>query len=190
MKKRLVLILMLIGLLAFGAGLGTYAWFTSSATSENNVFETGTLEIGGIGNSEFTTNLNNGNNIYPGWEAGKKITVTNTGSLDLMYRIKDIEYVSGSKILFDGKYKEDNNNRQDWNYLQVSFGDDENWYYINQLKNYYIGKIYTDNRDGNFYIKFRLPEKADNKYQGKNVTLKFNLEATQIGNTSWQIPKN
>lgn len=48
MKKRMILALMLIGVLAIGAGLGTYAWFTTKAVSKDNQLNVGTFMFEGV----------------------------------------------------------------------------------------------------------------------------------------------
>ncbi|WP_202708156.1 TasA family protein [Sporosalibacterium faouarense] len=94
MKKRLVLSLLLVGLLAFSAGMGTFAWFASQATSSNNTFAAGTLTVslegqdteqndfsidGPIQPGDIVTRDSNGD---PGYAT---IEIVNSGSLDLGY---------------------------------------------------------------------------------------------------------
>lgn len=108
MKKRLVLTLMLIGLLAFGAGLGTYAWFTSTATSTDNVFETGTLNLDVNNNNgePFALNLGTINNMQPGDLTDEvSVNIKNDGSLDLVWFGKII--LLGDTKLAEALYVED-----------------------------------------------------------------------------------
>lgn len=45
MNKKLLISLVLVGCIAIGAGLATYAWFTSNATSTANTINTGELKF-------------------------------------------------------------------------------------------------------------------------------------------------
>ncbi|WP_069650494.1 TasA family protein [Caloranaerobacter ferrireducens] len=177
MKKRLVLIMILIGLLAFGIGMGTYAWFTSSVTSTNNVFKTGTLKIKNPGNGVFASGILNVNNIYPGWIGQKDITITNAGTLDFKFKLYNITLKSpdnsSDNILYSGEYG-----------LRVSF-DNKTWYKVNEIKNYEFGEITTDQGTKTITVYYKLPKAAGNDYQGKSVTLEFNFVATQTENKGW-----
>ncbi|WP_162991271.1 TasA family protein [Biomaibacter acetigenes] len=85
MRRNIIISLVLIGLLAFGIGFGTFAWFTSSATSQNNTFTAGTLKLNENGLSGFT-NLGNIGNIAPGDSTDEvSVVIENTGSLDLAW---------------------------------------------------------------------------------------------------------
>ncbi len=101
MKKRMILVLALIGVLAFGAGLGTYAWFTAQVKSENNLFETGTFEIDGqYGQQTKDGTIFNATGMKPGDGATTftEFEITNTGSLDMDVRAIvtiDKSYVNG-----------------------------------------------------------------------------------------------
>ncbi len=170
MKKRLFLTLVLVGLLAFGVGMGTFAWFTSTATSTDNVFETGTLDIMGPGESGIVADMAVGN-IYPSWTSGAKtITVTNSGSLDFKYRIS-VEALT-ENILYDGDTP-----------LQVSVNDGD-FVDIDEMGYVELGDI-DAGQTGTFTIEFKLPQEADNDYQDADATFSFVFDATQIGNTGW-----
>ncbi len=176
MSKKALLSLLLIGVLAFGAGLGTYAWFTSQATSTDNVFETGTLVIDNPGNGEFTSGILAVDNIYPSWTGNKTITITNSGSLDFQFRLNNIT-LKGSNddagILYNGS-----------NGLEVSF-DNATWYKANAVSNIVFGTITATEDTQNITVYYRLPSAANNDYQGKTAELEFNFLATQVGNDTW-----
>ncbi|HHW02266.1 MAG TPA: hypothetical protein GXX35_05595 [Thermoanaerobacterales bacterium] len=85
MRRNIIISLVLIGLLAFGIGFGTFAWFTSSATSQNNTFTAGTLKLNENGMSGFT-NLGNIGNMAPGDVTNEvSLVIENTGSLNLAW---------------------------------------------------------------------------------------------------------
>lgn len=86
MNKKLIISLVMIGILAFGAGLGTYAWFTSTATSTGNTYQSGTLAIDVDGSLENDNKfeLLSADNIAPGDVIGEKtIEIDNRGSLNI-----------------------------------------------------------------------------------------------------------
>lgn len=170
MKKSLLISLVLIGVMAFGLGIGTYAYFTSQATSEDNTFATGTLVIDSPGT--LTTAEMGVDNIYPGWSDSRGVTVHNSGSLEFKYRVRvDSDPLVGNP-LYDGDTP-----------LQVSF-DGVNYTDIDALDYVELGTIAAGG-DGTFNIYFKLPEAADNDYQGAEATLTFVFDATQVGNPGW-----
>lgn len=168
MKKRALLSLLLIGVLAFGAGLGTYAWFTSQATSTDNVFETGTLKIDDNGNVQQILEIEN---IYPSWTSEvKTITVENTGSLEFKYRMS-VEALTNNP-LYDGDTP-----------LQVKVNDND-FVDINKLGYVELGNIGAG-QNGTFTIQFKLPKEANNDYQNARADFTFVFDATQVQNTGW-----
>lgn len=168
MNKKLVISLVLIGVLAFGAGLGSYAWFTSTATSSDNLFETGTLVIDV--DSPLVT-VADFDNIYPSWNSGvKDYAVRNEGTLDLKYRMR-VEGPAGN-LLFDGPTP-----------LQVSI-DGAPFVDIDQAGTVEIGQIAAGQTDA-LQLQFRLPEEADNDYQEETASFTFVFEATQVDNPGW-----
>ncbi|MFA5523529.1 MAG: TasA family protein [Tissierellales bacterium] len=168
MSKKALLSLLLIGVLAFGAGLGTFAWFTSQATSTDNVFETGTLIIG---ENEEIEHILTVENIYPSWESEvKEIEVKNTGSLEFKYRMS-VEALIGN-LLYDGTTP-----------LQVKVDNGE-FTDINDLGYVELGTI-KPSETGTFEIQFRLPQEADNEYQDAQASITFVFDATQVNNETW-----
>lgn len=168
MSKKALLSLLLIGVLAFGAGLGTFAWFTSQATSTDNVFETGTLKIG---DNEAIQEILTVENIYPEWTSeAKTITVENTGSLKFKYRMS-VEALTDN-ILYDGITP-----------LQVKVNESA-FVDIDELGYVDLGEIEAG-ASGTFTIQFMLPKEANNDYQDKDANFTFVFDATQVQNTGW-----
>lgn len=168
MSKKALLSLLLIGVLAFGAGLGTYAWFTSQATSTDNVFETGTLKIGTDGDVQQILNVGN---IHPNWESEvKTITVQNTGSLEFKYRMS-VEALTNN-LLYDGDTP-----------LQVEVNNG-GFVDINELGFVSLGNI-AAGESATFTIQFKLPKEANNDYQNASADFTFVFDATQVQNTGW-----
>lgn len=181
-KRRMLIFIILIALLAFGAGIGTYAYFTSSVTSEGNVFTAGTLIIGG-GNADGSINSSlQFSNIAPGIEFGvaKTIIVKNTGSLPFKYRVS-ASRTSGDDAV--GSF---------YNTLIVKVdtkvGDSYQKLYEKNLKDLNGDIINSDlAADATEEIQFTvyLPDNAGNEYQGKTATANFVFEATQTNNNGW-----
>lgn len=167
MSKKLIISLMLIGILAFGAGLGTFAYFTSTATSSDNVFETGTLVIDNPGT--LTTDLEV-DNIYPTWTTSKTVTVHNSGSLVFKYRMS-VTPLTGN-ILYDGATP-----------LQVSVNGDT-WTNIDDLGYVELGQI-AAGTEGTFTIGFKLPAEANNDYQDATADFDIVFDATQVENPGY-----
>lgn len=72
MKKSKIISLLLVGLLAFGAGLGTFALFSTQVSSDGNTFDTARFEIRpiGKGGSDFQTKQFEVKDMHPLQEGG------------------------------------------------------------------------------------------------------------------------
>lgn len=97
MKAKISLMLIAVMIIGLFGGIGTYAWFTSSATSTENTFDAGSLEIEKIQYGEtptplFSTSYDDPtwNDLYAVglWYPGKKVggsdrslTIHNSGTL-------------------------------------------------------------------------------------------------------------
>jgi len=177
MKIKVILSLILVGILAFAAGLGTVAYFTSQATSDDNVFQTGTLIIGAPDNGT-NEGVFSFNNWYPGYSETKSIEVKNLGSLPFKYRIKaditansgadlsdvlDVVITAGGTQIFSGTLKK-----------LVSDG-----YVTNDVL------TLNPNTSQPLSIYVKMQETAGNPYQAASATVKFTFEATQTNNPGW-----
>lgn len=171
MKKKAIISLVLIAMLAFGIGAGSFAWFTSQATSTDNVFTAGTLTIdspGTIATSDLGVS-----NIYPSWNESKTVTVHNNGSLDFKYRMS-VQALT-ENILYDGTTPLQ---------VKVNGGDWENINALGVDGYIELGTIAAGG-DDTFTIAFRLPEAANDTYQAASGTFSFVFDATQTTNPGW-----
>lgn len=98
-KRKLIAIIISAAVVLAGTGIGTYAWFTSKASSAKQTFKSGKLVIdvnGTLGSTdpaEFTIPFSNTGNIKPGDTLTEStdgtgelstITIKNTGSLPVI----------------------------------------------------------------------------------------------------------
>jgi len=176
MSKKLIISLVMIGILAFGAGLGSYAWFTSEAVSSDNVFETGTLKIGDEeGEGRIVPTELGFDKIFPSWERTYSVEVENNGSLEFKYGIESITLKEGSELLYKGP-----------NGLEISF-DGTTFMSLDKVDYQYLGRI-AAGKKGSFDVTFRLPYTAGDEFQGLSATLIINFYATQVeNNDKWPI---
>lgn len=89
MNKKSIAALAIAATMTLGVGASSYAWFTSSATSSNNVFMTGKLKAG-IGSQWKTLQSGNinVNNMQPGDSKTLTVSVNNDSStLDMKYML-------------------------------------------------------------------------------------------------------
>lgn len=157
MKKKLVVSLLLIGILAFAIGAGTFAYFTSQATSENNSFVAGTLAISA--GDLATTGTVPVDNLYPGMPTKNgSFTVQNTGSLPAKLKIT----TNTNGALFEGTTPA-----------------------IVNLTNYTEGEELAAGASKTFTFTLDMPANAGNAYQGATGTLSFTVDATQTNNPGW-----
>lgn len=168
MNKKILISVLLIVLLAFGAGLGTMAWFTSNVKSDDNVLVAGTLVLND-GESITVQQLGEVNlgNMQPGDEEQFQFAIKNNGSLDLKYRLR-LTDISGG--LTEGEYP-----------LEISY-DGENWEVIND--DYSDDFILAAEAEDTHILHIRFPQLAGNEYQEATGQFTIIAEATQI-NAPW-----
>lgn len=189
MNRKVILSLLLVGVLAFGAGIGTFAYFTSSTSSTGNTFTAGRLVITNWNPGNFVAGLNV-RNIYPGFISPlHTVEVHNEGTLPLKYKISVNE---SDSILYTGTYP-----------LQVRIVQGgtavREWVDIDRMREVELPQSIqpddpatpdVDEGIGRFEIQYRMPEKAGNDYQGATADLTFVFNATQVENygTGWNPP--
>lgn len=89
MRLKLSLIMLLVIVLGLLGGIGTYAWFTSSVSSEKNQIITGTIEIEGDNTTEpvplFKTYYDGDDSVYDVglWYPGKELLGENARNFTL-----------------------------------------------------------------------------------------------------------
>lgn len=174
MKTRVIISLVLIGILAFGAGFATVAYFTSQATSEDNVFETGTLIIG-VPNAGSNSGVFDIGNWQPGDSETADITVNNLGSLPMKYRLRaefsdegeeaaalkdilDAVITKGDTVIFSGKLS------------ALAAG-------------VVVNEDFAAGASEVLTFTISMPVDAGNEYQGASATAKFIFDATQTNRT-------
>jgi len=166
MRMKVLISLILIAAMAFGIGAGSYAWFTSTAKSEDNVFTAGTLEIEANEKYSFTKDIDN---IYPSWEDSNTITIKNVGTLPLKFKVT---MTASDGDLFKGEYP-----------LQISINGGP---YVNvgEFEPFVYNNLDRDS-EIDLVMSYRFPEGAGNDYQGATGTLSFTIDATQTENPGW-----
>lgn len=177
MKKRNVVLissLVLAVLLVVG---GTMAWFTAETKPVANKFKTGTvkIEVNDIFDTEAAQNVN------PGDEYSKVVSVTNKGTKDAYIRVKltpewqgglpnviDVETPEQEMAVLMAKYPLLNNG---WVY-----NASDGWYY-------YTSVVEAGDSTPNIIEKVKFEGKyMENDYQGKKFTLTVEAGAIQASN--------
>jgi len=112
-SKRLLISLSLIAMMAFAVGMGTYAYFTSQATSTSNAFTAGTLTVGLTANTSTTTPFSVSGELQPGDIVTKSdantvgptvIEIKNNGTLNLAEVYKFVTEETGTHKLSNMLY--------------------------------------------------------------------------------------
>lgn len=155
-KGRFLTSFMIIGLVAALMAGATMAVFTSTATNENNIFETGTLEVAAddqVYGGEIEVA-----NMAPGDEFEGSFVVSNIGSLELYYKVTAI--ASGDLFELDDNHAYVTILTNETGVLDPAGGS-------------------TPAKTVTFKIIF--PEEAGDAYQGKSGTLQFKVDAVQTG---------
>lgn len=195
-NKKIYLSLLVIGMAATVAGAGTWAYFTDTATSTENTFTAGVLDLkvgettsGGISNENFSVY-----NVMPGdsYKDAGQITVRNNCSVDgyLSARISSLKgNESLAKDLTIYIYDNDPNQWGGWaheiaevNSLNVSDNYDLfDYYYGNGHNGYYTNDIYLSAWDSQtFYFEYSVPYGSEeDDYQGQSCSFNIEFKLTQ-----------
>lgn len=181
MKKKVLVSFLLIGLLAFGLGMGTVAWFTASVTSEGNTFTAGTFELNDTfeGYEHTLFNMTDQTVVQPGYpHTLTPLTVTNTGSLDMLLDAElVVEVVAPDAAASEEMF-----------YVNIVITGDvtynsNGWIPILQFKND-LETLFTDlefDSEDAFVLSgsLKLHENAENEYQGATLTVDLVINGKQ-----------
>jgi len=155
-KGRFLASFMIIGLVAALMAGATYAVFTSTSTNEGNIFETGNLEVA-AGDQVYGGEIEV-DNMAPGDEIEGSFVVSNSGSLELYYKVTAI---------VDGDL----------------FELDDNHAYVAEINNQ--TGVLAPEGSATVTYKIVFPEEAGDNYQGVGGTLKFKVDAVQTANHNY-----
>lgn len=183
-KKSLVLMtsVMLVALLIVG---GTMAWFTAETGTASNDFKAGTLKIKLVDCFNFC----GAQNVNPGDCYDKDVYVYNYGTKRAFVRIaKDMAFEGGLDLdvveyTLGSGWVEDDNYFYYTQELGPKFRRGNRWYYPTTTK------LFADNQNGK-NICFNGPNMG-NQYQGKKFTINVKAEAIQVTNgaalAEWKV---
>jgi predicted ribosomally synthesized peptide with SipW-like signal peptide len=161
MKTKMFMSMLVIALAAALVGGATMAWFTDTATNEANTFTAGNLDVA-AGPQTYTVAINN---MAPGDTINGSFTVTNTGTLNLKYKVtantdgatnpNSLFRTGGATVTFTGGTE--------------------------------TGTIAATDPDSLVTVTYTvaLPSSAGNAFQGDSGTLSFTVDATQPNNPGW-----
>ena len=178
MKKKVILSLVTVAMVAALAVAGTMAWFTGSA-NVTNVFKAGSVAVEIYENNEGPSsgNMDFDSDFVPGDTQPKEVTFKSTGNSDSYLRVK----VTPSWTAADGQtvLSADNVgidfNTGDW--VKGIVNDEFDGYY------YYDGILETDGFTSALFSNVTFtPGDNDNPYQGATLTIQIEVEAIQAEN--------
>lgn len=172
-RTKMILGLLLVAALMIGVTFSTYAFFTSEARSNNNVFDTATLKITAtdVKGEVATMNLEN---IWPGEEGGKTgtIVIKNDGTMDLKYKVS-AQHSKGNKDLYNSLY------------VKITRPNGAIAYEgkLNELNGYLMNSNLGVKKSEKLTFKVTLDPTANNTLQGVDTVVSFVFDATQWDNT-------
>jgi|GEM_PF-3394315 len=185
MRKGILLSVLGFGLSAFLMGSATMAWFTHSTTDTPSTFASGTIQIAAAHN---TWTLDIGN-MAPDQTVSTVMTVTNTGTLDMKYRMyasytpegSDPVVIAANDKLF--KALEVNVKDPSGTYIWATPKKLDQFIVTNAIAR--MGGLAANGGHEDLTIEITLPETAGNEVAGKRGSITFHFDATQIGNSGW-----
>lgn len=183
MNKKALLALLLVGVLAFGAGMGTVAYYTQTFNSGSNQITTADWQVSANGLLSTTANFEvDGNNIAPGRSGVEEFSIDKTGTeVAVEYRMtittSKVEGTENDEFLFrDGtpvilnlvKYDDEGN-------YEVIYGN------VKSGMEYLV----IPNDDNTKYgIEYAWPWETSNvndiEFAGNTANITLNVEARQI----------
>ncbi|MGN0355492.1 MAG: hypothetical protein ACI4EI_10510 [Muricoprocola sp.] len=172
-KKRSLLCMVIGGCLLFGSVSGAY-W--SLAGSSGNLVTIGTYQ------NQIVEEYREPGQVHPGQTVEKKVSVSNTGSVDTLIRVQ-IQKMFGTEEK-DGTFIEDKT--LDPEMIQISC-DTEYWtkkgdyYYYNQVLK--AGEITRKP----LFEQYVLSDKAGNEYMDKAARIIVTMESVQAEGNALQI---
>lgn len=172
MRNRILLSLVSVALTAYVVGSGTMALFTASSSPVNGTLASGTLSISAAGGSWSTYY----DRLAPAQSVSNTLTVANTGTLNLMYRMYAVT--------------DPNNPLAQQLEVRVSRGSTvvKTW---TPLLGFTSGaplvqSLAAGGSPDTLTVEVRLPETATNAARAQSVAVTFQFNATQPSNINWE----
>lgn len=163
MSKILKSFMVIVAVAAIAIGATTAAW-TDTEVVDNNVFETGTLDL----TTSETTALFTISNMYPGMVPSEEtVDVQNNGTVGFRYTLTTSRD-AGDWLLWNSEY------------LKCEILADGTNVYTGTVKDVNIGpRDLAAGADETLTIRVWLDSAAPNNLQGKTATVSFDFEASQ-----------
>ncbi|ASJ15265.1 TasA family protein [Thermococcus radiotolerans] len=188
--------LVLVGIVLFGIGAGTWAQFTDTETSTDNYIAAGTLDLVVGGENPLSTSLNYTDEfgyVYPGWEDSTWFYVKNDGSIDGKLYL-DISYSDSPGLTPEPEqeyYAEhggsDVGELSQYLYVEIYYSDDTNFDASKLVWNGYVSEWPGEKELGELpageirYIKVKASIDSDvgNIIQGDSLTVNVTFTLKQ-----------
>lgn len=179
MKKKAINVLILFAILAFGILVsGTLAYWRSTGQSQSSL-ETGKLK--GLLLQESIK----ADELYPGDTVKQSVNVKNTGSLDMLVRLK-VE--KGWNNLADKSQNQDDTlgsfNPDTDGVIQIKFND-QKWLAGDDGYFYYLGILKPGESTAEaLYDELTIDKSVSNEYQGKSGIVSVQMECLQAASNA------
>ncbi|MFZ5827754.1 MAG: TasA family protein [Bacillota bacterium] len=179
MWNRILLGVIGFGFSAFLMGSATMAWFTSSTTDTGTTFTSGTIAIAAARTVAWTEGYNN---MAPGQTVVSELTVSNTGTLTMKYRMFGVVLPGSDAGLASALI------------LKVVDPGNGNATLYEGALNAFVessaivrdgGNILISGASETLRLEVTLPTTAGNNLAGKTVLVNFEFQATQPENPGW-----
>ena len=189
-KRRLILVAF-SGVLFLGLAYGVYSYFSGTNQVAANQVEMATLNLELSAENGQALEPIAANEVYPGWTESMEGKITNTGSIDLVFRMQlanlENDFDSVAKAIFyDLKIT---------NEFDVEVYDQAGRLADLNPENAAMNILITPNQFFNYCLTLIVPEdmddpetsenEDDNLYQGANLGFDLSVESTQANNPDW-----
>ncbi|ASJ05621.1 TasA family protein [Thermococcus barossii] len=115
--------LVLVGIVLFGIGAGTWAYFDDTETSNGNYIAAGTLDLVVAGENPLSSNVEYSDYVYPGWSDSTYFPVENAGTIDGKLYL-DVSYTDSPGETPEPEPTPDNGELSQYLYVKIYYSDD------------------------------------------------------------------
>lgn len=170
-KKSLLLALSLVLVIVTGIGSSIAAW--SSQTKSKNLISMGSVR------GKIVEEYQQESVVYPGGSVSKTVNVSNTGSVDMLARVKVDTFWNHDAGEVEPIGNED---------IQIDFNS-SNWYFDQQSGYYYYKNVLSpgETTEQPLFSSFAVSKNLNQAYAGANGTIQVKMECVQAGGNGVQF---
>jgi len=180
-NKKILASIIIIGLLGFALGWGTYSYFNDTETSSGNTFSAGTLNLKVDGNDDPLGAYFTVSNVKPGNSGSEDMELSNTGTIAGTAYIHFKDVVDSPGTTPESEPTPDNGELSENLKIKVSVDATtivEDFLSVIESNSYQLGTI-SGGGSLTVTIEWSIPSDVGNAIQGDSVTFSIEFSLLQ-----------